>query len=92
MNVDKNNDPWKCELVADDRNTKNEYTDATGAHNYDTGKTGLTLITNNAGTACLISSGHVCEFTNSYIPVVVETDMSISVSYTHLTLPTIYSV
>ena len=45
VNVDKNNDPWKCELVADDRNTKNEYTDATGVHNYDTGKTGLTSST-----------------------------------------------
>ena len=77
VNVDKNNDPWKCELVADDRNTKNEYTDATGVHNYDTGKTGLTLITNDGGTACLISSGHVCEFTSSYISVIVETDMSI---------------
>ena len=77
VNVDKNTDPWKCELVTADRNTNNKYVTATGVHNYDTGKITLTLILNNGGTACLVSQGHVCEFTSSYISVIVETDMSI---------------
>ena len=31
INVDKNNTPWICELVVDDRNTKDEYVDAEGS-------------------------------------------------------------
>ena len=79
INVDKNNTPWVCELVEDDRNTKNEYVDAPGVDHYDTGWTSLTIITNHDGTACLMSSSRHCVFSagyNSY-NVRVETDMNI---------------
>ena len=81
INLDKNNNPWLCELVADDRNTKDEYVAATGVYHYDTGWTALTLIVNNAGTACLVSYQLVCEFTASFVGLVAETDMSICNSH-----------
>ncbi|XP_066933955.1 uncharacterized protein [Clytia hemisphaerica] len=83
INVDKSNQPWVCELVADDRNTKNEYVDAPGVNHYDTGWTTLTIITNHDQTACLMSSSRHCEFDAGYnnYNVRIETDMTICNSH-----------
>ena len=81
INLDKNNDPWKCELIVDDRNTKDEYVDATGVHHYDTGLTALTIITNNDGSRCLVSEDLLCDFTVEWIKVFVETDTNICNSH-----------
>ncbi|XP_066933949.1 uncharacterized protein [Clytia hemisphaerica] len=83
INVDKSNQPWVCELVADDRNTKDEYVDAEGVDHYDTGWTSLTIITNSAQNSCLISGGRSCELGTStnWIHVHVETDWNICLTH-----------
>ena len=77
INLDKNTNPWKCELIVNDRNTLNEYTDASGVDHYDTGLTALTMIVSNAGSACLVSENFLCEFTQDNIPLRIEMDISI---------------
>lgn len=77
INLDKNTDPWKCELVVDDRNTLEEYTDAPGVNHYDTGLTALTMIVSNAGGSCLVSENLVCEFTSAFVPLRIEMDISV---------------
>ena len=64
-------------MIVNDRNTLNEYTDASGVDHYDTGLTALTMIVSNAGSACLVSENFLCEFTQDNIPLRIEMDISI---------------
>uniref|UniRef100_A0A7M5WQB2 PA14 domain-containing protein n=1 Tax=Clytia hemisphaerica TaxID=252671 RepID=A0A7M5WQB2_9CNID len=81
INVDKNNQPWVCELVADDRNTKDEYVDAEGVDHYDTGWTSLTIITNNDQNKCLVPSVVTCDFVHDSYSLKVETDWNICTTH-----------
>ena len=77
INLDKNTDPPKCELVANDRNSQNQYVSAANVTNYDTGKTRITRIYNHDLTRCLVSEDLLCDFTVSWIKVRVETDTNV---------------
>eukprot|EP00111_Clytia_hemisphaerica_P006307 TCONS_00018257-protein len=79
INVNKNSSPWICELVSDDRNTKDEYVDAPGVDHYDTGWTSISIITNYDNNMCLVSKYYRCNLPTDSVweHIVVETDMTV---------------
>eukprot|EP00111_Clytia_hemisphaerica_P008933 TCONS_00026120-protein len=60
VNVDENQSPLECQLVANDRNDVDSYVDATGFKHYDTGETKLSTFVNPNFPGCIVPRSHNC--------------------------------
>ena len=73
VNVVENVTPWRCELVAADRNTNDNYVTANGVHHYDTGWSRLTRITTPDGAHCWVPNSRSCTATANDLIVIEMT-------------------